>query len=250
MKKVAVMVSWWLDSYIMYYYAKKNGYQPIPIRVDLWQPYREKELEAIKQFDFYKDIIQISVSDFVSKIPTNVDKQNQIIPWRNLLLWILWANFGEEVWIGALHSEWHWKERDKSFKFFEDTTNLLTYIFNIVRERTEIKTPFFHLTKTGVVKRAINNGISIDDLKKTSTCYDNEYHNCWECSTCFKRRMAMVNNGLEEEYQNNPRESNYAKEMIAEIKSGNKNWRLTEERIWEIKNALATKWIKTNEDIS
>jgi len=35
--------------------------------------------------------------------------------------------------------------------------------------------------------------------------------------------MAMVNNGLEEEYQNNPRESNYAKEMIAEIKSGNKN---------------------------
>lgn len=244
MKTVAIMVSWWLDSYIMYYYAKKNWYKPIPIRVDLWQPYKEKELEAIRNFEFYDEIIQISISNFVDKIPTNVDKKNQIIPWRNLLLWVIWANFWEEVWIWALHSERHWKERDKSFKFFEDSTNLLTYIFNIVRERTELKTPFFHLTKTGLVKRALENWLTAEQLEKTSTCYDENTHNCWECSTCFKRRMAMVNNGIEEHFEKNPWESDYCKEMIEEITSWNKNGRLTSTRIEEIKSALHTVWIE------
>lgn len=244
MKTVAIMISWWLDSYIMYYYAKKNWFKPIPIWVDLWQPYKEKELEAIKQFEFYDEIKKIEIKDFVNQIPTNVDKKNQIIPGRNLLLWVIWANFGEEVWIWALHSEWHWKERDKSFKFFEDSTNLLTYIFNIVRERTELKTPFFHLTKTWLVKWALDNWLTAEQLAKTSTCYDEKVHNCWECSTCFKRRMALVNNWLEEKFEKNPRESDYCKEMINEIQSGNKNWRLTEQRIEEIKSALSTVWIE------
>jgi len=64
----------------MYYYAKKQGYKPIPIRVDLGQPYAEKELEAINSFEFADEIIKLSIKDFVSKIPANVDKKNQIIP--------------------------------------------------------------------------------------------------------------------------------------------------------------------------
>ena len=244
MKTVAIMISWGLDSYIMYYYAKKQGYKPIPIRVDLGQPYAEKELEAINSFEFADEIIKLSIKDFVSKIPANVDKKNQIIPWRNLLLWVLWANWWEEVRIGALYWEEHWKERDKSKPFFKMTTELLTYIFNIVRPYTEMKTPFSHLTKTWVVKRALDNGITAEQLAKTTTCYDEHDHNCGNCSTCFKRRMALSLNGINEEFKTNPLESDYCKEMIEEIRSGNKNGRLIPERVEEIKQALHNVWIE------
>ena len=239
-KKVAIMLSGGLDSYLMYWYAKKNGYQPIPIRVDLGHPYASKEEEAIKGFEFADEVVHISMEDFVKQIPTNVDTKNQIIPGRNLLLGIIGANFAEEVWIGALHSEWHGKERDKSFKFFEDSTALLTYTFNVMRDRTELKTPFFHLTKSGLVEWALNNGITEEQMKKTVTCYDEGKGHCWRCSTCFKRWMAMANNGLSEHYDANPRESDYAKELMEEIRTGNKNKRLTPERIFEIEKALGT----------
>lgn len=241
MKTVAIMCSGGLDSYIMYHYAKKNGFKPLPIRVDIGQPYKNKELEAIREFEFYDEIIQINLSDFVSKIPTAVDKHNQIIPGRNLLLWIIWANFGEEVRLGALHSEWHGKERDKSYKFFEDSTHLLTYLFNIIRERTEIKTPFFHLTKTDLIARALNNWLTEDQLTRTTTCYDSNIRNCGSCSTCFKRRVAMSNNNIDEKYISNPWESEYAKEIVAEIQEWNKQGRLTDSRISETYTALARK---------
>lgn len=243
MKTVAIMISWGLDSYIMYYYAKKQGYNVVPVWVNLGQPYAEKELEAINSFEFADEIIKLELKDFVNKIPTGVDKKHQIIPWRNLLLWVIGANWWDEVRIGALYGEEHWKERDKSDKFFSLTTELFTYIFNICRPKTVMKTPFSHLTKVWVVKRALENWITAEQLAKTTTCYDEHDHNCGNCSTCFKRRIALTLNWIEEEFKTKPRESDYCKEIIEEIRSGNKNWRLTPERIAETKEALSKVWI-------
>lgn len=210
MKKVAVMISWWLDSYIMYYYAKKNWFQPVPIRVNLWQPYREKELEAIKNFEFYDEIIQVNFADYTKKMV------GDIIPWRNLLLWVIWANYADEVWIGALYGERTGKNMDKSYQFFEEASKVLTYNFQMLREYTFIKTPFFHLTKANLVKRALENWLTKEQLFKTSTCYDEKKHNCWKCPTCFKRYVAMKLNGIDEEFESNPLESDYAKKMKQE----------------------------------
>mgnify|MGYP003331208450 CR=1 FL=1 len=131
-----------------------------------------------------------------------------------------------------------------SIPFFEKATDLLTYIFNICRPRTVLKTPFSHLTKVEVVKRALDNGITAEQLKKTSTCYDEHDHNCGNCSTCFKRRIALTINWVEEEFKTKPRESDYCKEIIEEIRSWNQNWRLTPERIAETRRALLKVWIK------
>jgi len=210
MKKVAVMISWGLDSYIMYYYAKKNWFQPIPIWVNLWQPYADKELEAIKQFEFYNEIHKVNFEDYTREMVWD------IIPWRNLLLWVIGANYADEVRIWALYWEWTGKNMDKSYEFFEDTSHILTYNFQMLREYTFIKTPFFHLTKANLVKRALENGLTKEQLFKTSTCYDKEKHNCWKCPTCFKRYVAMKLNGIDEHFETNPLESDYAKKMKEE----------------------------------
>lgn len=214
MKTVAIMVSGWLDSYVMYFYAKKNWYKPIPIWVDLWQPYKAKELEAIKQFEFYDEIIKVNFSDYTKTMVWD------IIPWRNLLLGVIGANYWEEVWIWALYWEWTGKNMDKSYKFFEDTSKILTYNFQMLREYTFIKTPFFHLTKAGLVKRALENWLTKEQLFKTSTCYDEKEHNCWRCPTCFKRYVAMKLNWIDEEFKTNPLESEYAKKMKEETING------------------------------
>jgi len=215
--KVAIMISGGLDSYIMYFYAKKNWFEPIPIRVNLWQPYAEKELNALKKFEFYDEIIKLDFKDYTK------DMVWDIIPWRNLFLGMIGANYAEQVWIGALYGEWTGANMDKSFKFFEDATKILTYNFTPLRERTELKTPFFHLTKAGLVKRALENWLTEGQLKKTSTCYHVTKHNCWECPTCFKRYCAMKLNGIDEKFEKNPLDSEYAKKMKEEAINGNKH---------------------------
>lgn len=215
MKNIALMISWWLDSYIMYFYAKKNGFNPIPIWVDLWQPYAQKEFEAIQKFDFYSEIQILDIKDY-SKI-MNITLDNHIIPWRNLLLWMVWANYWEEVWIGALDWEQNWKNQDKSYEFFKQATEILSYNFKMIRERTELKTPFFHFSKATLIEWALKNWITEEQLKNTSTCYDKKEKNCWICLTCFKRFIAMELNWITEEYVVNPLESNYAKQVFKEI---------------------------------
>jgi len=46
---------------------------------------------------------------------------------------------------------------DKSHKFFQEASDVLTYNFQMKRDRTIIKTPFFHFTKTKVITWALEN---------------------------------------------------------------------------------------------
>ena len=153
--RVSIMVSGGLDSYIAYYYALKNGYIPDAIWVNLGQPYWKKEEEKVNSFEFPVKKIKIDLlREEFGNLPT---PQKQIIPGRNLFLAYIGAFFNERVWIVALETEMHTyaRERDKSWKFYRDTTELFTYIFNYVRENTIVETPFSHLSKTEIVRLSL-----------------------------------------------------------------------------------------------
>jgi len=182
------------------------------------------------------------IQEKFNNIPTK-DHPNQIIPGRNLIMATIAASFGERIWMMALDGETHMNtiERDKSTKFFQDTTNLLTYIFNVKRDITVLESPFMNMSKTDIVKWAIDHGVSEEFLKNTSTCYDESLHNCGECGTCFKRWISFKNNGVEEEYTKNPWESDDAKKLIANYKEAfinNDFSHYTKKRIEETFEAL------------
>lgn len=204
-KKLTLLVSGGLDSVIAYYYALANGYaedEIFPIWFDLGQPYNWKEEQVIDRLPFKVNKMHIDlIREEFDNVPTP-ESDKQIIPGRNLLFAVIGASFGDTIWLSALDGERNpfAKERDKSEKFFADATDLLTYVFNILRPETKLETPFKDMTKREAVKWALDNGVSKELLMMTSTCYDDKEKACGVCPTCFKRWVAMYSNGIEEEH--------------------------------------------------
>ena len=255
-KKLIICLSGGLDSSVAYQYAlKEKGYKPADILClwfDIGQPYNKKEKESLDKLGIpYKTINMDLIRNEFNNIHTKIHP-NQIIPGRNLIFATIAASFGKRIWMMALDGETHLKtiERDKSTKFFKDTTAILTYIFNVKRNETIIESPFYHMSKTEVVKWAVSNNVAPEWLRMTSTCYDEKLHNCGECATCFKRWISMENNGVREGYTKNPWESNEAKTLIKKYVEAHNNKdysHYSEKRIYETFNALEKVGVLENE---
>jgi len=251
-QKVVIMTSGGLDSYVAYYYAKKMGYEPVPVWVDLGQPYAKKEEASIDSFEFANEVKKIHIDLLRPEFNNVPDINHWIIPGRNLLLAVIGASFGDRVWICALDGEMHKfaRERDKTPEFYHLSSGLLTYVFDILRPETVVETPFANMTKTEIVKWALENGITPEQLLKTSSCYDGEAGKpCGKCGTCFKRWVALTNNGLSEEYEYPPygEENLYAQDSIKKMKEAwdKKDFsHYSEKRIKETFSALEKAGIK------
>ncbi len=214
MSNLTILYSGGLDSYIAYFYARAYGYVPELVYVDLGHPYAEKEKRAIG-----KNGLPCTMLDFSSLYPAIKSRlSNQIIPSRNLLFAVLGGMVNERVWIGALDGEQNGKERDKSERFFQLSTELLTYINNFFQARTIVESPFAQMTKSEVIAWGVANGVPKEKLFDTVSCYDPVHDKCGECLTCYKRYTAFLLNDLEEPgYNSPPLTSDYAREMEHEI---------------------------------
>ena len=197
MKNVSIMYSSGLDSLISYHWAKAHDLNPICIWVDLGHPYSTKERDVIEKL---KNIVpNIIILDFKTLYPAIQTRlTNQIIPSRNLLLATIGAMFSDTVYINALDGEQLGKEHDKSERFFQDTTNLLSFLNEFFQAKTTIMTPFATMSKTETVTWALNNGIPKEHLLATTSCYSGSTNKCGKCLTCFKRWTAFYLNGIEE----------------------------------------------------
>lgn len=245
-QKVVIMTSGGLDSYIAYYFAKAKGLEPIPVWVNLGQPYALKEEKAIDNFEFANEVRKIHIDLIREEFGNVPDINHWIIPGRNLLLVLIGAHFGERIWLCALEGEQHKfaRERDKTPEFFHLSSGLLTYVFDIVRPETIVETPFFDMTKTDIVRWALQNGLTAKQLLNTSSCYEGKTgRQCGKCGTCFKRWIAFINNGIQEDYDYPPYgpENLYAQDSIQKMKEA---WQkqdfshYSEKRIKETFNAL------------
>ena len=210
-RKTVVLVSGGLDSYIAWRMAPEPK---TALWVDLGQPYARKELESIERLRVPVERVEIK-----GYLPYKQDFSEWAIPGRNLLLSIIGATRGNIVWLSALDGEMHKlaRERDKTPEFFHLTSGLLTYVFDMSQFETIVETPFRNFTKTGVVKLGLEIGVTAEEMKQTSSCYHGELRNCGLCGTCFKRWIAMVNNGIEEEYLSPPWKNDYAIRTIDEM---------------------------------
>lgn len=210
------MYSGGLDSFIMYHYALKEGYDPTCLHVDLGHPYGEKERRTFNMGGWFPEVDIIDMSSLYNLIEKRLS--NQIIPSRNVLLGVIGSMFSERVWLGALDGEQLGKEHDKSPRFFEELTQLLSYTNEFFQPSTIVEAPFANMSKSETIEWAINRGIPLETLFETSTCYHPTIDKCGECLTCVKRWMSFKANGIDEPgYASNPLESKYMKELIIEI---------------------------------
>jgi len=241
MEKVSIMFSGGLDSLIMYNYAIACDLDPVCIYVDLGHPYAHKEKAAMARRSRWMPKVEIIE---LSTLWHLIEKRmsNQIIPSRNVLLAVIGGMFSPEVWLGALDGEQLGKEHDKSPRFFEDTTKLLTFTNEFFQKETRVFAPFAYMSKSETLRWALDNGIPLEELLATSSCYDGEKGKCGKCLTCHKRALAFAANGIiEPGHDSNPFMSDYHKEMCVEMPkavANNDYSRFTRKRISEFYKAL------------
>ncbi len=245
MGNLSIMFSGGLDSLIASAYAYENEFHPDCFFVDMGQSNAEKEWDAIGKISHLVpyEVIRLEMTDLVPLLSAKMS--NQIVPSRNLFLAVIGSMFNERVWINALDGEQNGKEHDKSLKFFQDSTKLLSFTNSFFQDSTIIESPFSHMSKAETIKWALKQDFDPEDLYKTTSCYDGKESKCGECLTCYKRYTAFLLNGLEEPgYTKNPLDSEYAKELDDEMAKA-----ITSGDYTRFTYKRAEEWIKLKEII-
>jgi len=185
-----------LDSLIYWHLLDK----PPCIYVCLGHRYEGLELETIASLKTTCPDLEVNVIKHRLHLG-DIEREDAYIPLRNLLL-VEAASLEPSVnniYLGALAGE---SSRDKSGRFFRDTKKLLSFLH---RRPVGVFAPFRHLTKTQLVALYLQRGYLSELLKKTVSCYRQDGF-CGECRSCFRRWVAMSNNGLIESYRHNPQQ--------------------------------------------
>lgn len=255
-KKIAVLVSGGLDSFLAYrkacHYNRKENVVAVFVRYG--QPYQAKEESAILSLIPEAVIVDADlVSDKLDNVPT---LHQQEIYGRNILLAFYGAQLAPEVWLAALETEMNpTAVRDKQPEFLHMLSMLFTYTFKTKRFETRVITPFANDTKSDIIYHAINEGYaSAAEILRTSTCYHEEHHACGECSTCFKRWIALTNNDLAESYATDITKNEYGRKVAGliqeELYSRNFSGRFSPKRVHETRSAIEDGLEKTLEEFA
>lgn len=154
------------------------------VYVDINSRYTERELRSIDDDTFILNGPDMSASE----------RDDGFVPQRNLLFVTLaQAHFNaDRVALCAVRGEY---SRDKHRKFFRDASKLLSYTAG---KPVDVFTPFARMTKSQAVKHAIATRIADPDalIHMTISCYSGQAGHCGRCMSCFRRWIALENNGI------------------------------------------------------
>jgi 7-cyano-7-deazaguanine synthase in queuosine biosynthesis len=174
---------------------------------DIGQEYAWKEIKAlpddviIHKVDWLKDN-----SELISK--DGSASGNIIIPGRNSTLVNLAASIycPDEIWLGALLGEMHEGSTDKNNTFKCKMNNVLKYIYSPFERTPQIVFPLadMNFDKLESVRWLLQNGVSIADILKTSSCLKGTKIPCGTCVVCCRRKGIFLQLGFSEEYQTDP----------------------------------------------
>lgn len=231
MKKIVILYSGGLDSFMMYHYAKKT-HPEAEIKCLFFKHGQDAEEDEIKSLP---DFVTVRTVDWLGSEIKPVAKKsdpfagNIYIPGRNLVFTVLAASqeLPDEVWMGTMWDEDNIQATDKNEHFRTETSALLTYVLNPFIDHVNIRFPFVELefTKEKLVAWALENGITPEEMKATVSCWHQHGGRpCGTCKQCLKRNLIFGLNGFEEEYDIEPTKSPEAQEtMLAYLHCKNPN---------------------------
>ena len=183
-----------LDSYILWHLLEK----PHAVYVRYGHKYQQKELETIEALQQIEPDLHVTFLD--GPQIGAMEQEDGHIPHRNLLLVTTAAALlnPDIIYLGALKGE---ASRDKSYRFLRRTTRLLSFC----EQSVKVLSPSKRYTKTQLVKKFIKQfPHKVEKLATTRSCYADTELPCGRCVACYKRWVAMTNNGIEEDYMVSP----------------------------------------------
>lgn len=190
-----------MDSFLLAYWLDRlPGPKPLHVFVDVGQTYVRKESRSARRIAavFLHDIEFITGA----KIARFEVGATGIIPFRNAELILCAAQYGDGVYLGVIGNE---VNSDKSPEFLRAMKTVLDISHReqywTDGRKFELRTPLRSKTKTQLVGEYLRDGGNEEDLLKTVSCYDAIDNHCGKCPSCFKRWVALENNGLQQRWE-------------------------------------------------
>lgn len=232
-KHILILYSGGLDSLIMEQYAKINypNSKINKVWFDIGQEYNYKEKAAlpadveIKKVDWHAQTF--------SKNEGETGSGNIFIPGRNAVFALLGASMylPDEIWLGALNGETHDNATDKNNTFLTKINNLISYVYSPFKKEIKVRFPLVdaNFGKYEAVEWGLQNGLTIEQIKHTSSCLSGEEGNCGKCVVCIRRWGIFKQLGFNEKYNVHPLETIESKLYFKSILEGKYDkWRMKE----------------------
>lgn len=196
--KQCILMSGGMDSYLAW---RLFAPQAVPVFVDIGQPYLAKELDAM--WDIAPNSFKYLKATRIAQHPL----PSGIILHRNALLILTAASHYSEIILGVLADEIN---SDKSAAFFAAMETALNishapqYWNDNLGQTYKVHSPVRHLTKSALVGQYLAAGLPAKPLLATVSCYSAAPGHCGHCPSCFKRWVALKNNGLQQPFAADP----------------------------------------------
>jgi len=199
MGKSVLLFSFGTDSFIV-----SKLYKPdVHLYCDIGTGEVEKELQACKR---------LGIEPVIDKrlFLQDQELENKIVPMRNLFFILIACYYGDDIMLGATKGD---ITADDTETFRVILNNLLVSLYKIPeknprgKHQPKVSFPVKHMTKTELVAEYLKEGLSLEELKMTRSCYKNsDLKDCGLCISCFRKWISYINNNIykEEDFINNP----------------------------------------------
>ena len=193
MEKKVLLFSGGFDSILQEFLIKPD----VLLYVDMKTSYSDREIEALKLLpeEYQKRLV-------VKELPLGeYERENKYLPFRNLILGAIAMQYGQHIYFGFNDLD---NAPDKDSEFLHRVTFLFRHLnkncigdMGWENRRFGFYAPFKHLSKTQLVRKCVKEGMDVEIIRHTRSCYSSTSHiGCGDCRICFNRAVALLNNGL------------------------------------------------------
>lgn len=221
-KKIVILYSGGLDSFILERYAQVN-YPSSVIKCIYYAHNAEAEKQEISKLPSHVEIRHL---DWLNETTKPLAKSTDpimgaaYIPGRNLVFCTLAASqeLPDEIWLGTNWDEVHPRATDKNEKFRVETSKLISYVLSPFHEYVNIRFPLVEnqWTKVESVQWALDNKITKEEIVNTISCWHPVGNMpCGVCKQCFRRNLVFLINGIDAVYAADPLTSEKGRAILS-----------------------------------
>lgn len=185
MGKTVLLYSGGMDSWLIDKILKPD----VKLYVNVNSRYAKAEVEKLP-----KDVkvVNLDLSEW--------EREDAIIPLRNLYFVMVAANYGDNIVLGATAGD---RVLDKSHAFATKASLMLSYLYQeqhwTNKRDIRVLLPFKDFTKTQLVEEyASQGGDLLEAWQNSFSCYNptENGRECWHCKPCYRKFVAFWMNGF------------------------------------------------------
>ena len=152
------------------------------------------------------------------------ERDDAIVPNRNAHLVLLASHYGETIWLGSVNGD---RSFDKDEIFYHHMETLLNHMWQpqhwTEERRFTVSSPFKDRTKTDLVEEYLMKAGQPQFLLDSYSCYEGDQKHCGHCKACFRKWVALENNGIvtgERYWKEAPWDAPWLEEVLYQIYNG------------------------------